>query len=142
MARNRSMFITEIAVNEYRSVSEPSFFVMNGNIQLGYPEISFVKTEVKRGVRIEPFKRSMADWIRTAKLGIFSFRTLDFQIVVTATLLRITVETKNMLRNTSAIPWKNKLFIVGNLIITSISSLEMKHVLMNKLLFVVKLISA
>ena len=142
MARNRSIFITEIAVNEYRNVSDPSFFPMNCNIQLGYPEISFARTAIKRGVKIAPLKRSMADWIRTAKLGIFSFRTRDFQIVVTAMLLRITVEIENKLRNTSAITWKIKLFIVGNLIITSTSSLEMKQVLMNMLLFVVKFISA
>ena len=141
MARNLSIFIMEIAVNEYRNVREAIFFVMSCRIQLGCPDISFMRTTIKSGVTSAPFKRSMTDWMKTVKLGSFSLRILDFQIVVAATALRNTVETKNTSRNTSAVISKNKLAIVGNLIITSTSSLKIKHVLRNVLLFVVELIS-
>ena len=121
---NLSKFIMESAVNEYRNVRVPNFFVMNCRVQLGCPDISVASTAIYRGVKLAPFKRSMADWIKTVKLHTFSFRIRDFQIVITATALSITVETKNMLSNTSAIPSTTKLVIVGNLIIDFNSSLR------------------
>jgi hypothetical protein len=142
MAMNLSKFIVESAVNEYRVVRAPSFFIMYVRIQLGCPDISFASTAMNRGVKLAPFKRSTADWIKTVKLHVFCFRIRDFQIVITATALSITVETKNMLRNTSAIASTTKLVIVGNLMITFISSLKIKQVLPNMLSVVVEFISA
>ena len=137
MAMNLSKFIVESAVNEYRVVRAPSFFIMYVRIQLGCPDISVASTAMNRGVKLAPFKRSTADWIKTVKLHVFCFRIRDFQIVITATVLSIAVETKNMLRNISAIASTTKLVIVGNLMITIIFSLRIKQVLV-----VVEFISA